>query len=148
MNRSHDLRAVVFDLDGLIANTEDLYEKAGEAVLARRGKTYDTPLREQMMGRPVADALQIMIDCHALSYLHLCATAGIEVVAYEDQASGTMAMKDGRMRFIDVLLAPKVVIAAGDRDKAIALHEEAHRQCFIANSVNFPVRHQPSVERR
>ncbi len=67
MNPSHDLRAVVFDLDGLIANTEDLYEKAGEAVLARRGKTYDAALREQMMGRPVADALQIMIDCHSLS---------------------------------------------------------------------------------
>jgi HAD superfamily hydrolase (TIGR01509 family) len=67
MNPSDDLRAVVFDLDGLIANTEDLYEKAGEAVLARRGKTYDAPLREQMMGRPVADALQIMIDCHGLS---------------------------------------------------------------------------------
>jgi pseudouridine 5'-phosphatase len=67
MNPSHDLRAVVFDLDGLIANTEDLYEKAGEAVLARRGKTYDAPLREQMMGRPVADALQIMIACHSLS---------------------------------------------------------------------------------
>jgi HAD superfamily hydrolase (TIGR01509 family) len=67
MNESHDLRAVVFDLDGLIANTEDLYEKAGESVLARRGKTYDAPLREQMMGRPVADALRIMIDCHALT---------------------------------------------------------------------------------
>jgi HAD superfamily hydrolase (TIGR01509 family) len=67
MTPSHNLRAVVFDLDGLIANTEDLYEKAGETVLARRGKTYDAALREQMMGRPVADALQIMIDCHSLS---------------------------------------------------------------------------------
>jgi HAD superfamily hydrolase (TIGR01509 family) len=67
MKQSEVLRAVVFDLDGLIANTEDLYEKAGEAVLRRRGKTYDASLREQMMGRPVADALQLMIDCHALA---------------------------------------------------------------------------------
>ncbi len=66
MNETHELRAVVFDLDGLIANTEDLYEKAGQAVLHRRGKTYDAVLREQMMGRPVADALQLMIDCHSL----------------------------------------------------------------------------------
>ena len=66
MNESQNLRAVVFDLDGLIANTEDLYEKAGEAVLRRRGKSYDAVLREQMMGRPVADALQLMIDCHSL----------------------------------------------------------------------------------
>ena len=58
------LRAVVFDLDGVIANTEDLYEKACETVLGRRGKTYDAALREQMMGRPVADAIRILIDAH------------------------------------------------------------------------------------
>jgi HAD superfamily hydrolase (TIGR01509 family) len=62
-----DLRAVVFDLDGVIANTEDLYEQAGETVLRRRGKTYDAELREQIMGRPVVDAIQIMIDSHSLS---------------------------------------------------------------------------------
>jgi len=60
------LRAVVFDLDGILANTEDLYEQAGETVLGRRGKTYDADLREQIMGRPVVDALQIMIDSHSL----------------------------------------------------------------------------------
>ena len=43
-----------FDL--MIANTEDLYEQAGETVLRRRGKTYDADLREQIMGRPVVDA--------------------------------------------------------------------------------------------
>jgi HAD superfamily hydrolase (TIGR01509 family) len=60
------LRAVVFDLDGLIANTEDLYEQAGETVLGRRGKIYDADLRERIMGRPVVDAIQMMIDCHSL----------------------------------------------------------------------------------
>jgi HAD superfamily hydrolase (TIGR01509 family) len=60
------LSAVVFDLDGIIANTEDLYEQAGETVLGSRGKTYDADLREKIMGRPVVDAIQIMIDCHSL----------------------------------------------------------------------------------
>ncbi|HEX4412376.1 MAG TPA: HAD family phosphatase [Lacipirellulaceae bacterium] len=60
------LRAVVCDLDGVLANTEDLYEEACSAVLGRRGLTYDPPLREQMMGRPVADALRIMIEAHNL----------------------------------------------------------------------------------
>ena len=86
--------------------------------------------------------------CHMLSYLHLCARAGIEVVAYEDRASGTMAIKDKRMRFVDVLLAPKVTIAKGDPAKAAALHEQAHGACFIANSVNFPVRHDATIEQR
>lgn len=86
--------------------------------------------------------------CHMLSYLHLCASAGIEVVAYEDRASGTMAIKDRKMRFVDVLLEPKVTIAKGDREKALTLHEDAQSACFIANSVNFPVRHEPVIEQR
>jgi organic hydroperoxide reductase OsmC/OhrA len=85
--------------------------------------------------------------CHLLSYLHLCASAGIEVVAYADQARGKMAIKDRRMRFVEVTLAPEVTIAAGDLERAKALHEEAHAACFIANSVNFPVLHTPTVTR-
>jgi organic hydroperoxide reductase OsmC/OhrA len=85
--------------------------------------------------------------CHMLSYLHLCASAGIEVVAYEDQARGKMAIKDRRMRFVEVMLAPKVTIAAGDLERARALHTKAHEDCFIANSVNFPVLNTPTVTR-
>jgi organic hydroperoxide reductase OsmC/OhrA len=80
-----------------------------------------------------------------LSYLALCARAGIAVAAYEDQASGTMASKDGKMRFVEVTLAPKVTIAAGDLARAEALHAQAHAECFIASSVNFPVRNRPTV---
>jgi organic hydroperoxide reductase OsmC/OhrA len=86
-----------------------------------------------------------LASCHMLSYLALCARAGIEVAAYEDEASGTMAIKDGRMRFVEVTLAPKVVIAAGDLERAEALHAQAHAECFIANSVNFPVCNRPTV---
>jgi organic hydroperoxide reductase OsmC/OhrA len=86
-----------------------------------------------------------LASCHMLSYLTLCARAGIEVAAYEDQASGTMAIKDGRMRFVEVTLAPRVAIAAGDLDRAEALHAQAHADCFIANSVNFPVHNRPTV---
>jgi len=60
------LRAVVFDLDGLLINSEDLYEQAGELLLQRRGKDYDAKLREKMMGRPAVDAIRLMIDYHSL----------------------------------------------------------------------------------
>lgn len=60
------LRAVVFDLDGLMFNTEDLYQQVGGEVLARRGKTFDSELLDQMMGRQSHIALQIMIDWHKL----------------------------------------------------------------------------------
>lgn len=84
--------------------------------------------------------------CHCLSYLALCARAGIHVLTYEDEVFGRMERVDGVVRFTDVLLTPKVSIAPGsDAEKARALHERAHAVCFIANSVNFPVRYTPTV---
>lgn len=84
--------------------------------------------------------------CHMLSYLAVCAHAGIAVVSYEDAAVGTLARRDGRARFVDVLLRPKVVLEPGSNiEKASALHEKAHDICVIANSVNFPVRHEADV---
>jgi organic hydroperoxide reductase OsmC/OhrA len=81
-----------------------------------------------------------------LSYLAECARAGVHVVAYEDQASGVMTMRDGKLRFTEVVLRPRVTIAqGGNADRARALHEPAHDDCYIANSVNFPVRHEPTI---
>ncbi|MEX1035156.1 MAG: OsmC family protein [Sneathiella sp.] len=84
--------------------------------------------------------------CHMLSYLALCARNKIEVTAYHDDAWGKMEMKDGGFRFTEVILKPFVTIAAtGDLDKAKKLHHDAHDVCFIANSVNFPVRNEATV---
>jgi organic hydroperoxide reductase OsmC/OhrA len=84
--------------------------------------------------------------CHLLSYLAQCSRAGIAIVAYDDDACGEMTLIDGKIRFREVLLRPRVAIADGARiDEATALHDRAHADCFIANSVNFPVRHESVV---
>ena len=84
--------------------------------------------------------------CHLLSYLALCARGGVVVVDYSDDAWGKMETVEGRIRFTEVLLRPKVIIsAASSLATARALHGEAHALCFIANSVNFPVRNEPTV---
>ena len=68
------------------------------------------------------------------------------MISYEDEASGTMSRFERGFHFTDVLLKPRVTIAAGsDADKAAALHHKAHETCFIASSVNFPVRHEPEI---
>lgn len=85
--------------------------------------------------------------CHKLWYLHLCSTNGIAVLEYQDSATGEMAEEEsGRGRFLSVTLHPQVMIADGqNRELALALHEEAHQYCFIANSVSFEVKHHASV---
>jgi organic hydroperoxide reductase OsmC/OhrA len=85
--------------------------------------------------------------CHKLWYLHLCADAGIVVVAYIDHAEGAMEeLADGSGFFQQVILRPEVTVAAGsDMAKAHELHDAAHAKCFIARSVNFPVSHEPEI---
>ncbi len=80
--------------------------------------------------------------CHMLWYLHLCAAEGIVVVGYQDVAEGVMIeTPSGGGRFSEVVLQPEVTLEPGaDEARARALHEQAHTRCFIANSVNFPVR--------
>ncbi len=58
--------AVVFDLDGLMFNTEELYQEVGAELLRRRGYLFTPQLLNKMMGRPGHVALQSMIDEHAL----------------------------------------------------------------------------------
>ncbi|TDC74386.1 OsmC family protein [Streptomyces hainanensis] len=86
-------------------------------------------------------------QCHMLSFLALCSLKGVVVTSYEDAARGTMVESAGTPgHFTEVVLTPVVTLAEESmRATATELHAEAHRQCFIANSVNFPVTHEPVI---
>jgi organic hydroperoxide reductase OsmC/OhrA len=96
---------------------------------------------------PELELTAALSQCHLLWYLHLCAAAGVIVTSYTDEASGSMTEDDdGGGRFTEVVLRPRVTVAsAGMAAAATRLHQEAHARCFIANSVNFPVRHEPVI---
>ena len=96
---------------------------------------------------PELELVAALAQCHLLSYLHVCAAAGVVVTAYEDAPYGVMAeTADGGGHFTEVVLRPRVTVAAPDMvEKAVALHQEAHERCFIASSVNFPVKHEAVV---
>jgi organic hydroperoxide reductase OsmC/OhrA len=88
--------------------------------------------------------LASLSSCHMMSYLHVCVKAGIVVTDYIDNATGVMVVNaDGSGRFIEVTLNPIVTITDESLlAKANELHQEANQLCFIANSVNFPVKHR------
>lgn len=82
--------------------------------------------------------------CHMLTYLAFAANSKIEILSYEDAASGTLAQEGPVMKFKEVILRPKIAVTQNsDLKKAGELHDKAHHECFIANSVNFPVRIEP-----
>lgn len=88
-----------------------------------------------------------LAQCHLLSYLHLCADAGVVVTAYTDDPVGTMTESvGGGGQFTEVVLRPRVTVATAEMTvRATELHATAHQLCFIARSVNFPVRHEPTT---
>jgi organic hydroperoxide reductase OsmC/OhrA len=79
-----------------------------------------------------------------LWYLHLACNAGIAVTGYEDEPIGTgESTPDGAGRFLEAVLRPRITVPRGtDLERADAIHHEIHKVCFIARSVNFPVRYE------
>lgn len=86
-------------------------------------------------------------SCHMLSFLHVCVDAGVIVTEYFDDAEGFMHFdKKGGGRFTEVILRPRVTVLRDEMvDRIHELHQKASQNCFIANSVNFPVRHEPET---
>lgn len=86
-------------------------------------------------------------ECHLLTYLALAQRRGLAVKRYEDRATGKLGKNaNGQTQMAEVVLHPRVTVARGaDLTMARDLHDRAHHHCFIANSVNFPVRHEPEI---
>ncbi|MEM6330676.1 MAG: HAD family phosphatase [Planctomycetota bacterium] len=117
--------AVAFDLDGLLVNSEDVYQRVGSEILRRRGKRFEDPLRHAMLGRPAADALRVMIDWHALD-------DSVEDLARESEgvfwqlAAGELRCMPAAVDLLDWLTqrgAPRGVVTSGSRAYAAKVLE-------------------------
>lgn len=91
---------------------------------------------------PEAMLVGALSSCHMLWFLDLARRKGFEVASYEDDAEGLLEGKS----FKSVTLRPRVRWAeeAPEPEQVEALHEGAHRRCYVANSVDFPVTVAPT----
>lgn len=86
-------------------------------------------------------------SCQLLSFLAVAARAGVDVRGYSDDAVGTMTQSSGPMSVSRIDLLPHIVLAAGtDAAQVPALVEQAHAECFIANSLRTEITVTPTVE--
>jgi organic hydroperoxide reductase OsmC/OhrA len=84
--------------------------------------------------------LASLSSCHMLWSLHLCSESGVVVIDYRDEAVLVLRLDaKGEGKVESATLHPRVTIVEGDAGVARALHKDAHKKCFVANSVNFPV---------
>lgn len=87
-------------------------------------------------------------SCHMLTFLHQARLAGFIVAAYEDEAEGDLTeTAEGRLAVTAVRLRPRISWSGEAPDAATLtqLHHEAHRTCFIANSVTTKVSVEPPL---
>jgi organic hydroperoxide reductase OsmC/OhrA len=88
-------------------------------------------------------------SCQLLWFLHLASKARIDVVAYEDEATGLMPPGEQPVRVTEITLRPRITVAGDASEERIRkLVETAHEHCFIANSLTSAMSIEPTVERR
>ncbi|MFN9851323.1 MAG: HAD family hydrolase [Planctomycetota bacterium] len=56
------VKGVAFDMDGLLLNTEDLYQLVGMELMKKRGKEYREDVRRKMIGLPAPKAFGVLIE--------------------------------------------------------------------------------------
>lgn len=151
MKKEHNYELVVQWTGNKGSGTSDYteYERSHSVFIKNKPEMHcssDGPFRgDTSKYNPEDLLLAALSSCHMLWFLHLCADAGIIVMEYSDHAKGRMIQKEtGGGHFKSVTLNPRVIITdASLINKANALHTKANQQCFIANSMNFAVDHNP-----
>ena len=151
MNKEHHYTATITWTGNLGTGTSAYTAYSRNHILSIDGKpdipgSSDVAFRGDKTRYSPEDSLVGAISaCHMLWYLHLCSEAGVVVVEYIDNATGIIEeTSNGGGRFTEVTLHPVVTVTdASMVERANALHKKANELCFIANSVNFPVYHDP-----
>ena len=153
MTREHSYGVDVTWTGNRGQGTTGYRDYARDVVITTDGKhpidgSSDKPFRgDPTRWNPEELLLIALSQCHLLSYLHAAVTAGIVVTDYHDSPTGTMR-EDGKGggAFTEVILRPQVTVANASMVAAARdAHQQAGEWCFIANSVNFPVTHEPTV---
>lgn len=84
--------------------------------------------------------------CTMTTFIAFSLHKKLPLVSYESAATGSMEFSDGRYRFTSVTLKPRIVVGTeGALTLAASVLEEAHKSCFIANSICSRVIIEPTI---
>ena len=85
--------------------------------------------------------------CTMLTFLALAGRKSLHVLDYTCTATGLLEYTEGRYSFTRITLKPRIVVERmDDREKALEIVEEAHKVCFVANSIRSEVILEPQIE--
>ncbi len=85
-------------------------------------------------------------SCFLLTLRAVAKASKLEFESLELSGEGTLARKDGATRFTEIVLRPRLKLAAGaDRDKALRLLKKSEKACLVSASLSTPVRLEPEI---
>ena len=127
-----------------------LFDGGIEVAASSSPQVVPLPLSVEAAVDPEEAFVASLASCHMLFFLSIAAKRKYLVEGYRDQAAGFLGKDDtGQVAMTLVTLRPAARFG-GDRrptsDQLLAMHHEAHRQCFIARSVRTEVRCEPIWE--
>jgi len=137
------IQAIAFDMDGLMLNTEDLYEQVGHILMQRRGKIYREEVRSQMIGLPAPQAFGVLIREENMteSWQELQKeTDGI----FEDMLPTQLAAMQGLselMDYLDAIQMPRCVATSSTQSfakKALTIVGMLDRVDFVITAQEVP----------
>jgi peroxiredoxin-like protein len=84
--------------------------------------------------------------CFLFTLRALARLSRIEFVTLDLRATGTVDRKDGVTRFAEIVLRPKVTVAAGtDHERVLQVLEKSEKNCLVSASLSTPIRLEPEV---
>jgi HAD superfamily hydrolase (TIGR01509 family) len=132
---STEIAAVAFDMDGLLLNTEDLYNDVGEILMQRRGKLYRDSVRKRMIGLPAPQAFGVLIEAESLTEtweeLH-----DETLMIFEEILPTRLALMPGAkelLQLVESLDIPRCVATSSSREFA----EKALQQVGVLSHLDF-----------
>lgn len=114
------------------------------------GPPADFPMGEEDRWSPEHLFLGSLASCTMISFLAHAEHKGIDVVDYASEIGGTVMrrVEDGRYAFVHVHQRPRVVVAAGQAERARELIGKAERDCFISASTSAEIQNDWEISER
>lgn len=113
----------------------------GNIVKASAAKDY---MGDAEMVDPEQAFVASIAACHMLTFLAIASQKKYTIDSYKDDAVGILAKNEqGKMAVTEVILHPHIQFSGDTQPSAEdlkKLHDAAHHNCFIANSITTKVR--------
>lgn len=123
------------------------FDGGAEVVASASPQVVPVPLSDPAAVDPEEAFVASLSSCHMLWFLAIAARRGYRVDGYRDLADGVLGRNAaGRRGITEVTLHPAVTWSGEllpSREAVEAMHEEAHQECYLANSVTATVRCLP-----